>query len=373
MVGPALSRARTGRMYHHTRPLVEGKDGVIDLSYDDLNDSTRESVRAATIGRLMHHDADHYVRRAGLKALCEAVAERLAHRGMSVDPADEVVITGGIQETRFAAVRELAAEARIAVTVPWIRDHYQPLATAARATVTGLDTSLARIAPEAKEADVLLVVNPNPAAGRAYEPEVLDRLADWARRLDLTVIADETTAGLLRPGLSHRPFATFPGAEDRTLTLGSFAHIPGLSAWKVAWLAGPSELVGRVRELKQALTICSPAPSQFAALAGIADSERSSGLHMERVHAVVELLDRLALPHLIPQTVAYVVADVSALGGGRPVARTCLRNGVRVLSGNHFGCPDQIRITCTGPEFPEGLSRLERTLKEMRKGRGSGD
>lgn len=373
MVDSALSCARTRRGYHHTRPLVEDGDGVVDLSHDGLNDSMRESVRTATIGRLMHHDADHYVRRAGLKALCEAVAERLACHGVSVDPTDEVVITGGIQETRFVAVRELGAEARMAVTVPWIRDHYQPLAAAAHATVTCLDPSRKPIAHEADETDVLLVVNPNPATGRTYDPRVLERLAVWARRLDLTVIADEATAGLLRQGICHRPFAAFPGAEDRTLTLGSFADIPGLLGWKVAWLAGPSELVGRVRELKQALTICSPAPSQFAALAGIADPATSSRLHGEWVRAVVELLDRLALPHLIPQTVAYVVADVSALGGGRPVARACLRNGVRVLSGNHFGCPEQIRITCTGPEFPEGLSRLERTLKEMREERGSGD
>ena len=372
MSGNALSPARAMGAYQWDRPMREEHEDIIDLSLDSLLESTSSSVRASTIARLMKHEADHYVRRAGLKPLCEAVARKLAVRGVNVDPEDEVVIAGSVQEARFVAVRELAAEAAIGIPTPWLRDHYAPLAHIARATLKAFDPSVPLSSLQAEEIKVLLVPNPNPATGQAYGRETLQRLAAWARLSDLIVIADESAAPLLRPEVGFTSIASFPDVQDRTLTLGGFAQVPGLAAWGAAWLAGPSSLAVRVRKLKQALTICSPAPSQFAALAGMTD-EGQGTQHQGRVTSVVDLLERHNIPYAAPDTVAYVVADVGALGGGETVAAACLSRGVRILDGARFGRPQQIRITVGSPRFEEALSRLERSLQDLEKGGASGD
>jgi aspartate/methionine/tyrosine aminotransferase len=65
--------------------------------------------------------------------------------------------------------------------------------------------------------------------------------------------------------------ASLPQMAARTLTLGGFAGAPGLAAWQISWLAGPKPLLGPARDLKQAITICTTAPSQYAALAALAE------------------------------------------------------------------------------------------------------
>jgi aminotransferase len=86
---------------------------------------------------------------------------------------------------------------------------------------------------------------------------------------NLTVIVDAIDVDLFGENSPEHPFASLPGMAERTLTLGSFANLTGLDAWQVAWFAGAKPLVVKVRNLKQAMTICSPAPGQYAALAGL--------------------------------------------------------------------------------------------------------
>ena len=98
-------------------------------------------------------------------------------------------------------------------------------------------------------------------------PAVAGQLATWAAANALSVIADEIDTPLLALDHHARPFAGLPGMAERTLTLGAFPDTPALTAWQVAWFAGSKGLVGPVAKLKQAMTICSPAAGQYAALA----------------------------------------------------------------------------------------------------------
>ncbi len=228
-----------------------------------LNSTAVESsiaVRQAVIEAMARHDCDHYARRPGIAPLCRAVAQRLAAKDLVVDPDDGVVITGGVAETRFVAVRALAAEQSLYI----------------------LAESLGRYRVAAEFAGATLhVVNPNvelpTANGGVFlttshsiqSQAVLARLAQWVETSNLTVIADEIGFDLLSESSSIRPFASLPGMAERTLTLGDFSSLQGSDVWQVAWFAGSKKVSAKVRNLKQAMTICSPAPGQFAALASL--------------------------------------------------------------------------------------------------------
>ncbi len=216
------------------------------------------AVRAAVIAAMQRNACDHYTRRPGIAPLCRAVTERLAAKDVVVDPEDGIVITGGVAETRFVALRTLAAQQTLYL-LPESLTRYQALAEFTGATVHVVDP--AGELPVAA-GGVLLIAATQP------EP-VLARLAQWAATANLTVIVDAIDVDLLGEESLERPFASLPGMADRTLTLGSFANLTGLDAWQVAWFAGAKPLVVKVRNLKQAMTICSPAPGQYAALASL--------------------------------------------------------------------------------------------------------
>jgi N-succinyldiaminopimelate aminotransferase len=328
----------------------------LDLSAEFPSGSTADSVRSATAAALEKHLCDHYTRRPGIAPLCRVVAQSLSAAGVEVDPNDGVVVAGSVDEARYVAVRALAAGKSVYQPRP-APTCYAAAIDFAGATVQTFD--LSQPFP-VTEGGLLLLSNPNPLTGQVLGDDALARLAVWAEAADLAVVADETHAALLRPDATFQRFASLPGMLGRTLTIGSFADTPGLGAWQVSWFAGVKPLLTTVRDLKQAITICTAAPSQYAALAATAEADREGLVEeVERLEAVTALLDRHNIPYYPPHTATYVVADVGKLGGGDAVSAACAVAGVRVGNGAELGNPGALRIGVTGANFGHSLQALE--------------
>ncbi len=225
--------------------------------------STSAAVRAATADAVDRHQCDHYSRRPGIAPLCQAVAAHLSALGVQTQEND-VVISGSSQEARYVALRALAVGKTVYVSAPDLQVYAAALQFAGATVVVLPETGEM---PDAA-GGVLVVghghvgVPTDPHVGVRATPE---RLAEWAAKNELSVVADETGA----PLDDYTPFASLPGMAARTLTLGSFNGAPGLGAWQVSWFAGPKPLLTPVRDLKQSITICTSAPSQYAALAAL--------------------------------------------------------------------------------------------------------
>ncbi len=84
-----------------------------------------------------------------------------------------------------------------------------------------LDVAGLRASLEAEPCSILLLCNPHNPTGRVFTIDELSSLAALAEEFDLTVISDEIHADLVFPGSTHTPFATLPGAAERTVTLNS--------------------------------------------------------------------------------------------------------------------------------------------------------
>jgi aspartate/methionine/tyrosine aminotransferase len=345
----ARATSQRGRDWLALEQLHPIGDDVIDLSGDEIGGATTDRVQADTIAAIGQHLADHYTRRPGMLPLSQAVADLLAKDDVAVDVENGVIITGSVQEARFISLCAVATDKTVYLPRPLCVSDYTAATLFAHSQIEHFDP--ADSLPQSQES-VVLLPNPNPATGQLYARETLERLARWAADCNLLVISDETLAPLCRSEFSITHLAALPGMVERTLTLGSFAGIPGLDAWLVSWIAGPKSLVAPARGLKLAITLCSAAASQHAALAGfLSGSERR----------VVQI------PYTEPHTVAFIVADVSAFGGGDTVTAACARGGVQVTSGSAFGSPDCIRITAAGSRFEQGLERLNSVLTSLEK------
>jgi aspartate/methionine/tyrosine aminotransferase len=220
--------------------------------------STSQAVRAAVQQAMAEHKCDHYTRRPGIAPLCKAVAEMMASQGIDLNMDNGVVISGGTQEARYVALTALAPGRNVMVAQPGPAYAQDVLALSGLA---GESLDLSGDLPAVEQG--LLLLDPT-----RLDADTLAQVAEWAAAQDVTVIADESAAAHFGPD-ARPPFASLPGMAERTLTLGGFAGLDGLDAWQVAWFAGPKPLAVTVRDLKQAMTICSPAPAQYAALAAV--------------------------------------------------------------------------------------------------------
>ena len=178
------------------------------------------ALRAALLG-----GETHYTPRPGLPELQAAVAGRLEAAG--APPGGTVVVTAGRQEALFCA---LAGVRTRPVSV-------SPGAPGALAACAALD-----LAPVREGAEVRLTTPEDSGGSGAAE------IVDCSDRL-------------LRP--PGEPFLSEVG-EDAIL-VGSLDGLPGLAPFRVGFFRAPPGLLPRLRGLKQAISICTAAPSQRAA------------------------------------------------------------------------------------------------------------
>ncbi|MCB9139108.1 MAG: hypothetical protein H6642_12240 [Caldilineaceae bacterium] len=224
---------------------------VRNLTFDPFTASstvaTSADVRDAVAEAMAEHRCDHYTRRPGIAPLCRAVAAALDAAGVAVDSDEEVVISGGPYETRYLVLRALATGKTVCLPAALV-DAYRLPAQVAGATLIEWDPAT----PFAGEAGIWVW---HPAVGPLPE----------AIAPDAVVLADVLDASAPAPS-SLRGLASLHDA-GRLLILGAFGTESGLAAWNVAWFAGGKRLTAEVGALKQAMTICTPAPGQYAALA----------------------------------------------------------------------------------------------------------
>ena len=148
---------------------------------------------------------------------------------------------------------------------------------------------------------VLLLITPgNPTAGTITPPN-LRRLAEIARKHDLVVISDEIYEKLLYDGAEHLSIGSLPGMAERTITLNGFSKTYCMTGWRVGYLAGPRNVMRRVRRLKELASSCAPVVSQWAgvaALEGPQDAvEEYRRIYEGRRRVLLDGLDRLGFTY----------------------------------------------------------------------------
>jgi aspartate/methionine/tyrosine aminotransferase len=335
---------------------------VIDLSAEHLGLPTPEHVRQGAKDALDAGET-HYTTRPGINPLRRAVAEKLAaENGIAVHPEREVLITCGEQEALFVALHVLLEPGDEAILAAPARAADLDVVRMARATPRapaadpgrglGLDPEAIARAVTARTKAIVLRAPGLTAPGE----DELRALASIAAEHELTVIAVESLEPLLHDGAVHLSIATLPGMAERTVTINGFAAVWGLEAWRVAYLAGPESLVGPMIALKQALSICSPAVSQYAALAAVlGPQERVAEARAQvraRSAALVGALSEGGVRCVAPAAGWHVLVE-----GAAPAAAAA---GVRVAPGDSVGVPGWLRLSLTEP--PDRLELAGRRL-----------
>ena len=222
----------------------------------------------------------------GLRA---ALAARTSARGLATDADDVLVTTGSQQALSLLATALLEPGDTVLVERPCYLAALQAFGFAG-ARVVAVPGDEDGIDPQAleelvvRERPKLLYTVPTfsnptgrtlPAARRAAVAEVAGRCGLW-------IVEDDPYGELRFEGERVPWIASYEGARDRTVLLGSFSKVmaPGL---RLGWLRAPAALRRACAVAKQAADLHTPTVNQLAAARYLAD--RDLDAHVARVAA----------------------------------------------------------------------------------------
>jgi N-succinyldiaminopimelate aminotransferase len=225
--------------------------------------------------------SNQYPPSRGLPALREAVAAHYnRHFGPHLDAA-QVCVTSGATEALGSAILATVQPGDEVIILTPAYDSYAPMIR--RAGAIPVEVALRppewRIGADDLERSVtartraVLFNNPHNPAGRLFDLDDLEIVAQLARKHDLIVISDEVWEHIVLDGRRFTPLSTLPGMEERTIKVGSAGKIFSLTGWKVGWMVAAPALSAVVARAHQFLTF-STAPNLQAAVAfGLNDGD----------------------------------------------------------------------------------------------------
>lgn len=362
------------------RPVINFASGLPDPAGFPI-----ESLRAAAAAVLAEdwRGGLQYGEAEGYRPLREWVAQDLSRRGMPTTPA-QVLIVGGSQQGIDLVARSLLQPGDIVLTEdPSYLAALQVFASyeaVIRPIATDPDGILVEPAAAAlREARVKLLYampsHQNPSGATLAESRRRP-LLEAAAAARVPVLADEAYLDLrYDPGEPAPLAAAFPGAP--VISVGTFSKViaPGL---RVAWLAGPEDVVARLALLKQVTDLHTGSLTQRLVHRYVSEGHlpaqvaRLRAAYREKRDAFLQALDRhLAGKATWTRTAGgmFLLLRLPAGRSAKALLSAALDHGVAFVPGAPFfaagGGEETMRLNFVSPsleQIEEGVARLAKAV-----------
>lgn len=319
--------------------------GVCDTP---VPDTVREGAK-----RGIDDGINTYTRYDGIALLRSAIAGKMESLyGLSVDPENEVVASGGSTGAFYSACLALLDPGdEVILFEPFYGYHISTLEALGavprfvplRAPDWSFDPKdlIRACGPKTK---AIMINTPANPSGKVFSREELGTVAAFAIDHDLIVFTDEIYEHFVYDGRVHLPPAGVPGLRDRCVTISGASKTFSVTGWRVGYAVAKPEWARMIGYMSDLVYVCSPAPLQAGVAAGILSLPGSyyDSLRAEygvKRSIVCEALKKSGLSPVSPQGAYYILADVSSLPGrtGKERAMYLLeRTGVAAVPGEAF-------------------------------------
>jgi aspartate/methionine/tyrosine aminotransferase len=308
--------------------------------------------------------------------LRRAIAARSTSEGFPAT-ADTTVVTNGGAEAIYIALQAVLSAESTALVVEPVSPHVIEMITFIGAKIERISPSVGdRFVPsssaiEQSRANALVISSPSLISGVEIPASDLERLIGAAVAQGMDVILDRSGVPCLYQP-QGAPFNAELGAN--VITIGSFSAGYGLHGWRVGFFTAPGDRAAKLRGLKQAMSICTTAVSQFAALAALEGPTEWLAARREEFNArraaVVEQLRSSSFSVVSPDAYPALLIDARSVHSNdrELTARLAREYGIAVEPGSRFGDSTQgfLRIDL-GVESPVLRSGIER-IAQVRAG-----
>ncbi len=367
----------------------EGRD-IVHLEAGEPDWPTPPHIVEAGV-RGLRDGLTRYCASPGIPELRAAIAESMGARGVRATPA-QVVVTPGSKLMIFHVLLALLESGDEAL----IPDPGYP-AYASVTTFTGaravpytlsadgadaldVDEIAAKITPRTR---VLILNSPHNPAGRALSVRVIEKLAELARRHDLTVVADEIYGRLTfgEVGEIAPSIAAIPGMAERTVVVDGFSKAYAMTGWRLGYGVMPVRLAEVVSKLVNNSAACTPVFVQMAGIAALEGPQACvttavTELRVRRDLIVSGLNALDGVTCAVPEGAFYVLPDVSGVLARLGMSAEALAAGLldtyglACLAGSAFGAgaAQHLRFSyaTSRDAIASALTRLATAINETR-------
>ena len=366
-------------------PLLASRlEGCVSLGQGIPSFSTPLHIREA-VWKVMQDEPDSgkYSLGPGLPVLRRAVSNYLrSQRGVEADPESEICITVGAMEGLSAALLTLVDRGdEVILPSPNYASHIEQVLLAEGVPVFApLDGTTWQLDPDAMRKAItpktkaIVLCNPHNPTGANFSRESLEAVALLALEHDLFIIADETYDFLVYDGEPFCSLTSFPEIRDRLIAVFSFSKKYAMTGWRVGFVFAPGEIMDHIMKVHDAVAICAPTLSQFAALAALEGPqvrvEVMRGTLQARRDLAIEKLERMRDQFSVirPRGAYYLMAKFDVPGVDSMTYALKLLNEARVITipGAAFGPHGEhhLRMSFGGTEAEliEAFGRIEKWL-----------
>ena len=360
-----LKPSATLRINEHSHALAQQGREIIRFGFGQSPFPVPESVVKA-LQEHAHEKA--YLPVKGLPRLRQAFAKYIQRKTGLPAETEDMLIGPGSKELIFHL--QMAHESVLLLPSPsWVS--YEPQASLLSKPVHWIDTQAEnhwRLQPEALEkaclqfpdTHKLLILNyPNNPSGTTYPPELLEALAEVARKYNLLILADEIYGDMHHDG-QHQSIAHY--YPEGTIISTGLSKWCGAGGWRLGAFYFPS----RWRKLLDIMAIIASesftsvsSPIQYAAATAFEGNEdieeylsASRKILKTAAQYVQRKLTEAGIPTAAPEGGFYLFPDFSSLRQGneqpeylRNSAAFCdyllEKTGVALLPGSDFGRPPE--------------------------------
>jgi len=359
--------------------------GMCDLGQGWPDFGANATARRAAAEALTSDDAraNQYSAVIGSPRLIEALLKYYRATGFDLDAAygegeESVVVTASATEGLYgafqAALRERSGERDEVVFIepgfPWYHAFVKDLggksvAVRAQPPEFAIDIEGVRRVVSSQTCAIVHCSPHNPS-GHIATMEELKALAAIAEERGIPIISDEVYERCVFDGSDpHVRMATVSEyARRNTVTVGSASKLLNLTGWRVGWVVGPPEWMGKIKGFHSLASYCAPTPLQLGVAAALDEivAESVSGrvepdenaAVMQRNAAVLgRALETVGIDVFYPSGGYFLVCSVQRTGLTDADWVVCLAERARVAS-----VPMSVFFLPDGPSPPRHLVRF---------------
>ena len=378
------------------RRRAAGED-VLDLSVGEPDFDTPAAASQAGV-QATQKGMTRYPPNVGLVELRSAIARRLSllSGGRAVNP-DNIVVSSGSKQSIFNACFTLFGPTdQVLIPAPaWVS--YPQIVHLCRAEpvlVPGaLDWGLKVSARDldrasSKRTRGLILCSPCNPTGSVYTATELKAIAEWARKHDIWVIADEIYRVI---NYGTGPAASFLDLPDeyleRTVVIYGASKAYAMTGWRIGGALAPPHLAKAMAALQSHTTTGANHPAQWAAATAFADDrveaevQRMTAAFRRRRDYLVERF-RTEMPGIEfvePHGAFYFFFRVDGIREKDPVTGSLFceqvmkQEGVALVPGAAFGDDRWVRLSyaVSDKELESALDRILRFTKALAPARAA--
>lgn len=389
-----ISESLTLSIDAKAKAMKSAGDPIIVFGAGEPDFPTPKSIVEAAADACRDHANHKYSPTAGTANLRNAiVAKTKRDSGLVVEP-DQVLVTNGGKQAIFEAFATLVDPGdEVILPAPYWTTYPEAIRLAGGVPVivetsesSGFCVSVDQLeAAYTSRTKAVLFVSPSNPTGAVYDNEATERVARWALKRDVWIIADEIYEHLVYDNYSAPSIPVqVPEARDQCVVLNGVAKSYAMTGWRVGWMIAPRDVIKAAATLQSHMTsnVCNVAQhAAVAALSGDLKSVEEMRKTFDiRRHSIVAMLNDIdGVECEMPRGAFYAYPSVKGLIGKTIDGRTIESSlkladelleeaGIAVIPGEAFGTPGYLRLSFAldDSSLTEGVRRFQDFAKRLR-------